>query len=342
MGLTVAQCIHGLGLGGAQKVIASIVRGRSPEIEHIVYSCEDGVLADEVRAAGAEIRIIPRRIPKWDHGWMLRTAKAFTADGVDVVHGHLFGDTLHGYFASRRASNLPFLMTLHNDYESFSRVQKIGYSYLLKRAACSVGCSDFVQRTFAEHCSVNGRLTSIVNGVEVPESPTTDSRALLSELGVEPGRPVLMAFGRLSEQKGFSVLVRALAALKHKDAHLVLVGEGDLEESLRSSARELGVEDRLTLAGFRDDVGDLMYAADIVVFSVALGGPAHCPYRGNGQRSVPGHKFAARDFGGGATREGGARCAPRRRSGAGRSTRQDLGRCAASGVAECWGAGPIS
>ncbi|MEM1245374.1 MAG: glycosyltransferase [Acidobacteriota bacterium] len=265
MGLTVGQCIHGLGLGGAQKVIASIVRGGSEDIEHIVYSCEDGVLADEVRDAGAQVRVLPRNIPKWDHGWMLRTAAAFLDDGVDVVHGHLFGDTLHGYFAARRANQLPFLMTLHNDYESFSRIQKFGYGYLLRRADLAVGCSRFVEESFAAHHSVNGRLSAIVNGIEAPTADDGAGAALLEELEVDRERPVVMTIGRLSEQKGFRVLLDAFSQMT-VDAQLVFVGEGDLEASLRQRRAELGLGDRVFFAGYRDDAGALTYVADVVAF----------------------------------------------------------------------------
>ncbi len=265
MTLVVGQCIHGLGLGGAQKIIASIVRGRSEGFEHVVYSCEDGVLMDEVERAGATVRIVPRHVPKWDHGWMRRTAAAFERDGVDVVHGHLFGDTLHGYFAARRAGDRPFLMTLHNDYRSFSRLQRWGYSYLLKHADMSVGCSDFVRRSFAEHSALNGRLVAVPNGVEPPIEPRRSRRELLEELGAPDGRQVVMAFGRLSEQKGYSHLLEALASLEERP-HLVLVGEGELEGELRRQADALGIGELVTFAGFRSDVGDLMYAADIVVF----------------------------------------------------------------------------
>jgi hypothetical protein len=49
----VAHCVHGLGLGGAQKVIASIVRATDPaRFRHFVYSCDDGVHGVSAKAVG--------------------------------------------------------------------------------------------------------------------------------------------------------------------------------------------------------------------------------------------------------------------------------------------------
>jgi glycosyltransferase involved in cell wall biosynthesis len=74
-----------------------------------------------------------------------------------------------------------------------------------------------------------------------------------------------VALGRLHPQKGFDVLVEALGRVP--DAALVIAGEGDERAALEAQARRLGVEDRVVLAGYRDDVPDLLAAADAAVFS---------------------------------------------------------------------------
>jgi glycosyltransferase involved in cell wall biosynthesis len=73
-----------------------------------------------------------------------------------------------------------------------------------------------------------------------------------------------MAIGRLCEQKGFDHAIRAFARFARKYSHvkLVIVGGGD-GTVFRQQADKAGVADRLILTGFRDDIPELVQAADV-------------------------------------------------------------------------------
>ena len=63
----------------------------------------------------------------------------------------------------------------------------------------------------------------------------------------------LLAIGRLAEQKGYTILLQALAQLPPERRPVVdAVGEGPLQEALRAEALRLGVADHLRFLGPRD------------------------------------------------------------------------------------------
>lgn len=79
----------------------------------------------------------------------------------------------------------------------------------------------------------------------------------------------LLYCGRLDERKGVDLAVRALAELP--DAHLRIVGDGDpgYREQLDALAKELEVEDRMTVERLRREQLPAGYeAADVVLFPV--------------------------------------------------------------------------
>jgi len=82
---------------------------------------------------------------------------------------------------------------------------------------------------------------------------------------VEPGRPVVLAVGRLAAQKGFGTLLEAAASWRdiRPEPLLVIVGEGPLEAELRSQAGRLGLD--AMFPGHRDDVPGLLAAAAVFV-----------------------------------------------------------------------------
>ncbi len=75
--------------------------------------------------------------------------------------------------------------------------------------------------------------------------------------------PLLLGLGRLHDEKGFDVLLRALPGLP--GATLVLAGDGPERATLARLAASLGVASRVVFAGWRRDVGALLAAADALV-----------------------------------------------------------------------------
>ena len=74
--------------------------------------------------------------------------------------------------------------------------------------------------------------------------------------------------GRLHFQKNQSFIIKAFAEL-HKvreDARLVLVGQGEDEDELRTLADSLGVKDQVFFAGLRDNITDWLSAFDVFFF----------------------------------------------------------------------------
>lgn len=98
-----------------------------------------------------------------------------------------------------------------------------------------------------------------------PSSPDAPGRIRAAH-GLE-GAFVVLACCRLNKEKGLDHLLRAMPALKaaHQDLRLVLAGDGSYRADLVELSRTLGVDDRVTFIGWRDDSLDWIAAADVVV-----------------------------------------------------------------------------
>jgi glycosyltransferase involved in cell wall biosynthesis len=85
----------------------------------------------------------------------------------------------------------------------------------------------------------------------------------------EAGQPAIMLPGRLTSWKGQKLFIKALAAMRHKDALGILVGGNQGRDTytanLVSLAESLGVAGRLRIVGHADDMPAALMLADIVV-----------------------------------------------------------------------------
>ncbi len=80
--------------------------------------------------------------------------------------------------------------------------------------------------------------------------------------------PVIVAVGRLSHQKGFDMLLSALAKLRQDmNCRLVVFGEGELRDDLQQQSKQLGIEEAVSFAGYTDNPLAEVKHADLFVLS---------------------------------------------------------------------------
>jgi len=97
-----------------------------------------------------------------------------------------------------------------------------------------------------------------------PAGDTTNARR---RLGLETFDPLIGAVGRLSDEKGHLVLLRAFAAVLRNfpRAGCLIAGEGPARAALEAEAARLGISGSVRLAGFRRDVPGVLAALDLFV-----------------------------------------------------------------------------
>jgi glycosyltransferase involved in cell wall biosynthesis len=135
----------------------------------------------------------------------------------------------------------------------------------IDRYAC---LSKQVLAEVAEAALPKERCLVVRNGVDTktfsPEGPK-------AELG--PGRWIVF-LGRHDPQKRIHVLIRAFAKIAERvpDARLACAGWGPEEAALRALARDLGLAERVSFLGVRNDVPELLRAASVFVLPSAAEG----------------------------------------------------------------------
>ena len=86
------------------------------------------------------------------------------------------------------------------------------------------------------------------------------------ELGVPEDCFLLLSVGELNKNKNHEVVIRALAELGQQDIHYLIAGEGELKSCLMDLASESGLEGRVHLAGFREDINEIYSIGDVNIF----------------------------------------------------------------------------
>jgi len=108
--------------------------------------------------------------------------------------------------------------------------------------------------------------------VVIPNPVDVDSIITKMKLGkncLKKDRMNLVAAGALTRQKGFDILIKAMARILNirKDIHLTILGEGEERTNLEDQIISLGIEDFVTLKGFVENPYTYFYEADLFILS---------------------------------------------------------------------------
>ena len=163
--------------------------------------------------------------------------------GIDRVHAHFAGLAARTAFWIKKFFGVPFSFTGHANDIFAPREFEIGLDQVIASATAIITESDyaahFLEQRFPESAS---KIHRVYNGIDLSEF---EAAKLFGTI------PSIVGVGRLIEKKGFGDLIEACALLKDRqcDFHCQIIGEGPLEENLRTEIEKLGLQKNVVLAG---------------------------------------------------------------------------------------------
>ncbi len=122
--------------------------------------------------------------------------------------------------------------------------------WIARHARAIVAVSDALRATLIRDWGApEHKTTRIYNPVALPQPLPQVTQ---DDLRARP--PHVIAIGRLSREKGHGLLLRALSMMDTHEARLTIIGEGPQRPHLEEQAKALGVNDRVTFAGWQADI----------------------------------------------------------------------------------------
>ena len=280
-GISRIKALHIVGdsrYGGIARIILGLGRvGRALGWQVDVLTTDPIVqLALRRQSLGiVDLDVIRRKIrPMWDLGGLLRLTEFLRRERYDIIHTHTSKGGFVGRLAARLAGVPIIVHTAHGFafHELSPKWSRVAYATLERLAA---RCCHRIVTVSEFHCSwatelgicSPPRIVAIPNGIVPLERKDWGEIARLRrQLIAAEGDLLAFSPTRLADDKGLAYLIEAVALLpQESNCRVAIAGDGPARERLERLARERGVSPRVTFLGFRDDVGDLLAAADIVV-----------------------------------------------------------------------------
>lgn len=260
--------VLGTSTGGIGRHVRSLVAGLTQRQMLVSVYCP---AATEERfgftAAGA--RVTPLEISAEPGPRDARTIgqlrRGLRIDPVDVLHAHGLRAGLVAAWA--RPGSLPLVVTWHNAVLGdglWSRAQRVGERIVARSADVTLCASE----DLLERATRLGARDARLGVVAAPRlgPPTRDPADVRQELEAAD-RPLVLSVGRLHPQKDYETLIAAAARWRDLDPTPLVAIAGTGPSYRRLAARILTERAPVILLGHRNDVADLLAAADLAVIT---------------------------------------------------------------------------
>lgn len=244
--------------GGADVSMSHLLASLERGIEVTVIGVSRDIVEWVAARRGAATCVVRR--PRSGHDWRSLHAhvSALREARPDIVHANLSSPWSCQYaIAAAGLLRQPRVVAVYQLPRAPRNRRQLELKRLSARAVDRhVGVGERTSREIEELVGLPSEsVLTIHNGVP-DERPATAAR---------PRRgPLIGAIGRLEPQKGYDVLIHALAQVE--DATLVLVGDGSERSALEQLAGRVGVADRLHWLGWSDDARSYLGTFDVFAF----------------------------------------------------------------------------
>ena len=269
----VLQVVNRMGYGGIEAFLMNIYRNVNKEevqFDFAVHTNLKGEYDDEIKEMGGNIyyftsrgKNIYRYYKDWNN-FLKENAKNYNA-----IHMHVSSlTTILPLVIAEKYKIKNRIMHAHNTFqkgklhEILSKINKKRIrKYATRLLACSTEAGDYV---FG-----NNNYERINNGIDLRRYQFNKEKRneMRKNLDIEESDTVYINIARLTEEKNQSYLIDVFKqiSLKEENSKLLIIGKGHLKKNLEEKIKKESLEKKITLFNGRNDIPDILQAADIFI-----------------------------------------------------------------------------
>lgn len=267
--------------GGGEFYVLELARELARRGHHVIVTCRgDNALYDKCVQAG--VRAIPLDFPPQGRlfNFVSQLRRIIQQEKIQIVHTNANYDRTAGAFAAKwervkHVTNVHSFHSLQHNLTHWIRNKWLTDHFLVD-GVCVKEMLENEDNIPADKISV------VYLGVDpgTMKNDPAQRRKIRGEFHISDEHIVIGNVGRFVQMKGQTYLLEAFGLITNTfpKAKLLLVGDGELDNELRTKSKEHNLNDQVIFAGFRDDLPALYSAFDIYSHTSVEGGGETFPF----------------------------------------------------------------
>ncbi|SPD73165.1 hypothetical protein PITCH_A1710014 [uncultured Desulfobacterium sp.] len=258
----IAVLLPSMNVGGAERLVLEELKYLKDDPRfsfevHLVF--EKGIFFNELCRLGINVNV-------WNAPHKsLRMLKVYLniimhlrRTGCELLHCHLLNSigSLLGFFAG-----IPTITTAHGDI-AFGYWERIGF----KKSTLVLGCGEKVAQNISRFVK-KSKIGILNNAIHCHPQKTIKKRTNIEQMGIPVNSVILLSLGRLTKQKGYDILIRAMqqVVVEVPEAVLLIGGDGDDKQQLQNLIKKLSLDKHIQLLGIVENTHELIESCDLYI-----------------------------------------------------------------------------
>ncbi len=263
--MRILYVITGLGLGGAEKVVADLADqmnalGHDVKIAYLTGNVQ-------IKPASTDVEIIALHLNSAKHFLLAskKYRKLVKSFRPSVVHAHMVHANIFTRI-NRALCPVPKLIcTAHSSNEG-GKARMLAYRLTNRLSDINTNVSqEATQAMISKGAFTKKTVVTVYNGINLNNFKNNPKSIRLEQNTLN-----FITVGRFTDAKDYPNLINAFAILKknnNRAIKLTIVGDGELRSQIESLIKELELDKDITLLGRRSDIRELLSQADIFVLA---------------------------------------------------------------------------
>lgn len=259
-------------IGGGESYLLSLVENLNRDIfEPIVLSFTDGPMIERLNSSGIKTHVLHTEKPFDIRVWK-KVQTLISEEKIDIVHAHGTRANSNMFWAAKK-SGVPLVYTCHawsfhlDQNAVKKRIRILSEDFLTSKANVNI-CGSKANRDTGKKMFRKFDAVVINNSIDPKKfNPYGTYKNIRKELGIKQEEIVITSVARFTLQKQPLKLIAAFKKVADKvdNVKLLMVGDGEQKEKALQLIQKLGIEGKVILQPFRQDVPDVLAASDIFV-----------------------------------------------------------------------------
>ena len=266
--IRVAQMMTDMNYGGVEMVVMNYYRHiDKSKVQFDFFALEGSSIPyrEEIESMGGRVYVVPRytHIIKYEK----EIQRLFKENNYKIVHSHMNTLGVFSLYGAKKAGVPVRILTNHSTAgkgETKKNIMKYALRPFAKKyptqlCACSKYAGEWIY-------GKNSQFKVIYNAIDLDKYKYNENlrKQIRDELGVY-NKFVIGHIGRFCYQKNHDLLIDIFVEVlkQKKDAVLLLIGEGELEDTIKEKVKKLNIEDKVFFLGKRNDAHKYYQAMDV-------------------------------------------------------------------------------
>lgn len=269
--IRILQVVTIMNMGGIENFIMNVYRNvdrAKIQFDFLVHRKEKGFFDDEINSLGGNIYTLPALSPLGFFQYKKKLNLFFKTHKIyNVVHSHI-NATSTIVLAIAKNNKIPVRIAhSHADSaEGKSLMKNTLKKFLSNVSTRNIACSDNAGKWLFG----SNNYEVLANGIDVDKfkfNPELRNK-LRQERNINEKDFVIGHVGRFSEVKNHDFILRVFKIIvkDNKDAKLILIGDGELREKIKSKIEDLLLDDKVILTGVISNANEYLNLMDFFIF----------------------------------------------------------------------------